>query len=57
MKPETRARLFKELSYIADNFDQDNPEDDEMWREYRRIKKRLGIPNYSLFKEKKENVS
>ena len=46
MKPETRKRLYKELIYIADNFDQDDPDDAEMWKEYRRIKKRLGIPNY-----------
>ena len=46
MNAETRKQLYKELIYIADNFDQDDPEDAEMWKEYKRIKKRLGIPNY-----------
>ena len=40
---ETRARLYKELIYIADNFNQDDPEDADMWEEYARIKKRLGL--------------
>ena len=39
----TRARLYKELIYIADNFNQDDPEDADMWEEYARIKKRLGL--------------
>ena len=46
MKREERTRLFRRLAYIAENFDQNDPEDAEMWTEYKEIKKQLGIPNY-----------
>lgn len=44
---ETRKRLYRRLVYIGENCDQYDPEDREMWVEYRRIRKRLGIPDYT----------
>jgi len=44
--------LYRRLAYIAENFDQDDPEDKEMWDEYRAIKEQLGLNRVPRIKEK-----
>ena len=43
MTNEGERRLWKQLAYLAENFDFDDPEDAWAKREYKQIKKLLGI--------------
>ena len=52
MTDEGERRLWKDLSYLAENFDFNDPEDAWAKREYKRIKEMLGIPTYRKKKRK-----
>jgi len=40
---EAKRRLYKDLAYLGENFDFNDPEDAWARKEYRRIKKILGV--------------
>jgi len=50
--PKDNKELWRQLAYLAENFDFNDPEDAWARREYREIKKHLGIPNYSKKRRK-----
>ena len=41
-----KAQLYKQLAYLAENFDFNDPEDAWAKKEYKQLKKALGIPTY-----------
>ncbi len=54
MSDEGERRLYKDLAYLAENFDFNDPEDAWAKREYIHIKNLLGIPE-KLKKIREEN--
>ena len=47
-----KSHLYRQLAYLAENFDFDDPEDAWAKEEYKQLKKALGIPNYSKKRRK-----
>jgi hypothetical protein len=46
-----KKELWRQLAYLAENFDFDDPEDAWAKREYKQIKKQLDIPSYKKKKK------
>jgi len=41
-----KKHLYRQLAYLGENFDFNDPEDAWAKEEYKQLKKVLGIPNY-----------
>jgi len=46
MTDKHKQRLYRQLAYLAENFDFNDQDDAWAKKEYRQIKRQLGIPNY-----------